>query len=215
MSAGRFISLEGTEGGGKSTHTGLLAGRLRQAGRTVIALREPGGTPLGEEIRHLLKHSEAGRAMTRETELLLLNASRAQLVQQVIRPALAQGTIVLCDRFADSSIAYQSYGRGIDLEQARRVIQFATGGLVPDLTLWLSVPVEVSEARRAARGAGEAGARRDRFEEADREFFHRVEEGFRALAAQEPGRIKWIDATQPIEVVQEIIWKHIASCLGL
>lgn len=215
MSAGRFISLEGTEGGGKSTHTGLLAGRLRQAGRTVIALREPGGTPLGEEIRHLLKHSPAGQAMTPETELLLLNASRAQLVQEVIRPALLQGTIVLCDRFADSSIAYQSYGRGLDLEEARRVIRFATGGLVPDLTLWLSVPVEVSEARRAARRAGETGDVSDRFEEANRDFFHRVEEGFRALAAREPGRIKMVDATQPIEVVQESIWRHVAGCLGV
>src|SRR5829696_8238663 len=115
--AGCFITFEGTEGGGKTTQITLLAERLRKAGHTVRTLREPGGTPIGEEIRHTLKHSPHNQAMTAEAELLLMNASRAQLVREVIRPALAVGEVVLCDRFYDSTIAYQGYGRGLDLKK--------------------------------------------------------------------------------------------------
>src|ERR1043166_7335002 len=112
---GVFISFEGTEGSGKSTHIQLLAERLRASGRTVRVLREPGGTPIGEEIRHTLKHSQQNRAMSAEAELLLMNASRAQLVRETIRPALSSGEIVLCDRFYDSTVAYQGYGRQLSL----------------------------------------------------------------------------------------------------
>src|SRR5438034_11091937 len=138
------ITFEGTEGGGKSTQIQILAQRLRAPGRPVRVLREPGGTPIGEEIRHTLKHSEANHAMTSETELLLMNASRAQLVREVIRPALAAGEIVLCDRFHDSTTAYQGYGRRLDLPSVRSVIDIAIGNTRPDLTLLLKVPVCVS-----------------------------------------------------------------------
>src|SRR6266540_2718239 len=128
---GLFITFEGTEGSGKSTHLPLLADRLRASGRTVRILREPGGTPIGEEIRHTLKHSAQNNAMTAEAELLLMNASRAQLVREIIRPALAAGEVVLCDRFYDSTVAYQGYGRKLDLDFVRRVIAFAVGETRP------------------------------------------------------------------------------------
>src|SRR5512135_2474527 len=122
---GQCITFEGTEGSGKSTQIALLAERLRRLGRTVRLLREPGGTPIGEEIRHTLKHSHANQAMMPETELLLMNASRAQLVREVIRPALAAGEIILCDRFYDSTTAYQGYGRQLDLAMVQAMIQLA------------------------------------------------------------------------------------------
>src|ERR1041384_7188948 len=170
---GLFITFEGTEGGGKSTQIQLLAEHLRSLGRPVRLLREPGGTPIGEEIRYLLKHSDANHAMTPEAELLLMNASRAQLVREVIRPALAAGEVVLCDRFHDSTTAYQGYGRGLDLPLVKSVIDFAVGATRPDLTLLLMISSTVSEQRRATRAIA-SGPVRDRFEEADRAFFERV-----------------------------------------
>src|SRR6188768_2429933 len=143
---GLFITFEGTEGSGKSTQIVTLFNRVSALGFTVRVLREPGGTPIGEEIRHTLKHSEANYAMTSEAELLLMNASRAQIVREVIRPALAAGEIVLCDRFYDSTMAYQGYGRELDLAQVRSVIHFAVGETIPNLTLLLHVPLQVSEA---------------------------------------------------------------------
>ena len=130
---GLFITFEGTEGSGKSTQVGLLTRRLTDMGYKVRALREPGGTPIGEEIRHTLKHSNVNHSMTAETELLLMNASRAQLVREVIRPALDSGVIVVCDRFYDSTIAYQGYGRGLDLDWSGEVIACAVGETRPDL----------------------------------------------------------------------------------
>lgn len=209
---GLFITFEGTEGGGKSTQIQLLAEKLRELGHTVRTLREPGGTPVGEEIRHLLKHSDANHAMTSEAELLLMNASRAQIVREVIRPALAAGEIVLCDRFYDSTTAYQGYGRQLNLTQVRTVVDFAVGDTRPDLTLLLSVPLAVSEARRAARQQA-TGPVRDRMEEADRAFFERVEEGFNLIAKNEPDRIKVIDATQEIAAVSAAIWETVSPLL--
>ncbi len=203
---GLFITFEGTEGGGKTTQIAFLAERLRQLNRTVRLLREPGGTPIGEEIRHTLKHSAQNQAMTPEAELLLMNASRAQLVREIIRPALESGEVVLCDRFYDSTTAYQGYGRGLDLEKIRLIIDFAVGQTRPDITLLLHVPLAVSEARRQSRQAGQA-MQRDRFEDADRGFFERVEEGYRAIAAAEPERVKWIDATQSREEVSAMLWE--------
>jgi dTMP kinase len=208
--SGRFITFEGTEGGGKSTQINLLATRLRTQGRAVRALREPGGTPIGEEIRHTLQHSSQNQAMTAEAELLLMNASRAQLVREVIRPALAAGEIVLCDRFYDSTVAYQGYGRQIDLQLVRTVIDFAVGPTRPDLTILLHVPVEVSESRRKSRPS----AGRDRMEELDRAFFERVEQGFQAIAAAEPKRVRLIETTQAIETVHEQIWKWVTPLLS-
>jgi dTMP kinase len=208
---GLFITFEGTEGSGKSTQIPILAEKLRAAGHRVRTLREPGGTDVGEEIRHTLKHSAAGRNMTPETELLLMNASRAQLVRETILPALEAGEMVLCDRFYDSTLAYQGYGRGLDLEDVRRVVSFAVANARPDLTLLLMVPVDVSEKRRGARQTSETAP--DRIEEAGRRFFERVEDGYRKIAAAETDRIRVIDATAPIETVSLQIWKAVSPLI--
>ena len=207
--AGLFITFEGTEGAGKSTQIKLLAEKLQALGRKVCLLREPGSTSIGEEIRHTLQHSAENHAMTAEAELLLINASRAQLVREVIRPRLAAGEIVICDRFYDSTIAYQGFGRELGLSFVHEVINFAVGETRPTLTLFLYVPLAVSEERRAAR-AGQ----RDRFEDAGRVFFEKVEQGFLQITKAEPKRIKQIDATQSIDTVQEEIWRCVKPLLG-
>jgi dTMP kinase len=225
---GLFITFEGTEGSGKSTQIVTLFNRLRALGHSVRVLREPGGTAIGEEIRHTLKHSEANHAMTSEAELLLMNASRAQIVREVIRPALANGEIILCDRFYDSTTAYQGYGRGLNLQKVAEIIDFAVGETRPDLTLLLHVPIEISEARRKSRQATliEVPHKerkstplpfdeklRDRMEEADRSFFERVEKGYEAAAAAEPERIQRIDATQSKESISEEVWRRVEPLL--
>src|SRR5262245_39131304 len=179
---GFFITFEGTEGCGKSTQITLLADRLRGLGRTVKTLREPGGTPIGEEIRHTLKHSQNNAAMTSEAELLLMNASRAQLVREIIRPALAAGDIVLCDRFYDSTLASQVYGRHLDLAMVQAIIDIAVGPTRPDLTLLLHVTGKVSAERVRSRQTATA-PQRDRIEEAGESFFERVAKGYEAIAA--------------------------------
>lgn len=211
---GLFITFEGTEGSGKSTQIALLAERLRSLGHTVRTLREPGGTPIGEEIRHTLKHSQANAAMTAEAELLLMNASRAQIVREVIRPALENGEVILCDRFYDSTVAYQGYGRGLDLRTVKTIIDFAVGGTRPDLTLLLFVPPEVSEERRLARQAT-LPFMRDRMEEADGNFFRRVAEGYNVIAAAEPQRVRTIQAAQSVPEVQSMILSHVEPYLAL
>lgn len=210
--SGVFITFEGTEGVGKSTQIELLANRLRALGRKVQVLREPGGTPIGEEIRHTLKHSEANRGMTAEAELLLLNASRAQLVREVIRPALAAGEVVLCDRFYDSTTAYQGYGRQLELAQVAGIIDLAVGPTRPALTLLLEVPFEISETRRLARQ--KAAPLRDRLEEEDRAFFERVALGYRAIVAANPERVRVISAAGTIEEVAARIWQTVAPLLS-
>jgi dTMP kinase len=209
---GTFITFEGNEGSGKSTHISRLAARLRSMGHVVRTLREPGGTPIGEEIRHTLKHSHANHDMTSEAELLLMNASRAQLVREIIRPAIAAGEVVLCDRFYDSTTAYQGYGRGLDLGSVRTMIELAVGDTKPDLTLLLLVPQEVSEFRRSARQST-LPFMRDRMEEADRSFFERVAKGYEIIAAAEPDRIKRIDADAHPDVVEGAIWTCVESFL--
>ena len=212
MTKGLFISFEGTEGCGKSTQVELLARQLRVFGHRVRTLREPGGTPIGEEIRHTLKHSHANAAMTAEAELLLMNSSRAQLVREVIRPALDTGEIVLCDRFYDSTTAYQGYGRELDLEKVKTVIDFAVGETRPDLTLLFTVAPEISELRRAMRQST-LPFMRDRIEESDRKFFQRVDQGFAALAAAEPGRVKVVEASGSVENVFAKIWNLVQPAL--
>jgi dTMP kinase len=207
-----FITFEGTEGCGKSTQVDLLAERLRALGHRVRMLREPGGTPIGEEIRHTLKHSKVNVTMTYETELLLMNASRAQLVRETIRPALAVGEIVLCDRFYDSTTAYQGYGRGLDLALVKSVIDFAVGDTRPDLTLLLHVPAEVSAERLASRQATLPFVR-DRLEEGDKYFFERVAKGYEAIAAAEPDRVRVVSGTGAVEVVCENIWELVRPVL--
>ena len=227
-----FITFEGTEGCGKSTQIEILANRLRALGRRVCVLREPGGTPIGDEIRHTLKHSPQNHAMMAETELLLMNASRAQLVRETIRPALAAGEIVVCDRFHDSTTAYQGYGRGLDLALVRSVIDFAVGDTRPNLTILLTVPIDVSEARRFARREAmlldvpyevkkpEGPAKlpfseplRDRMEEADRAFFERVAHGYEAIAAAEPGRVRVVNGVGEVEAVCARIWELVHPIL--
>lgn len=210
---GVFISFEGAEGSGKSTQIRALAGRLITLGREVITLREPGGTPLGEEIRHLLKHSSAGRGMCPEAELLLINASRAQLVREIIRPALARGAIVLCDRFHDSTIAYQVFGRGLPARQAEEIIHFAAEGLQPHLTFLLRLPLDASRARQESR-AEAAGESPDRFEQSERSFFERVERGYEALSAMGGTRVRTIDATRSEEEVGAEIWRWAGQLLA-
>jgi dTMP kinase len=203
---GFFITFEGTEGCGKSTQLQLLAQRLRQAGHAdVLELREPGGTLIGEEIRHTLQHSHDNRAMTPETELLLLTASRAQLVREVIRPALAAGRMVLCDRFFDSTTAYQGYGRGLDVKWIEALTEFAVGDTRPDLTLLLQVTAAVGAERLRARRSA-APSVRDRMEEADRDFFERVARGYSAITAAEPRRVCALDANGTAKTVSAAIW---------
>jgi dTMP kinase len=204
---GLFVTFEGTEGTGKTTQISLLVWRLRSMGCKVRTLREPGGTPIGEEIRHTLKHSPANHAMTPEAELLLMNASRAQLVREVIRPALASGEIILCDRFYDSTTAYQGYGRQLDLQMVENIIDVAVGDTRPDLTLLFIVPREVSEARRVARQPNlPLSIQRDRMEEADQSFFDRVAKGYQAIAAAEPQRVRQFEATGSVAAIEATIW---------
>lgn len=209
---GLFVTFEGTEGSGKSTQIQLLADRLLELKKVVLTLREPGGTRIGEAIRHILKHAETGAGMFPETELLLMNASRAQLVREVIRPALCAGKIVLCDRYFDSTIAYQVYGRDLNPNQAQRIIDFAINECRPDLTLLLRVPLEVSESRRATRLAA-SGEEQDRLEGENRAFFERVEKGYDAIAANTGTRVRTIDATQSIEQVQAEVWQWVEPLL--
>jgi dTMP kinase len=207
---GIFITFEGTEGTGKSTQIPVLAERLRSMGHRVRTLREPGGTPIGEEIRHTLKHSKDNEAMTAETELLLMNASRAQLVREVIRPALAAGEIVLSDRFYDSTTAYQGYGRQLDLKMVQAIIEAAVGDTRPDLTLLFQLPQEMAEARRLLRQPTlPMSIQRDRIEEAGRSFFERAAKGYQTIAAAEPGRVKLVDAMGTTEEVGARLWKLI------
>lgn len=211
--SGVFITFEGTEGSGKSTQIKILADRLSLLGHPVRALREPGGTPVGEEIRRLLKRTQENWSITPETELLLVNASRAQLVTEIIRPALENGEIVLCDRFHDSTVAYQGHGRRLDLDLVKKIVDAAVGRTRPNLTVWFHVPVVVSERRRQLRNEAEAPAK-DRFEESDREFFERVEQGYLAIAAAEPERIKVIDGTLSQKAVARAVWGFVEPLLS-
>jgi dTMP kinase len=212
VSKGLFITFEGTEGCGKSTQVELLTRQLRKLGYDALGLREPGGTPIGEELRHTLKHSRANTAMTSEAELLLMNASRAQLVREVIRPALAAGRIILCDRFYDSTTAYQGHGRELDLQMVKAVVDMAVGETRPDLTLLLKVSPEVSELRRVVRQAT-LPFMRDRMEEADKGFFERVAGGYEAIAAAEPERVRVLDGADSVEHVFKKIWELVQPIL--
>lgn len=204
MQPGLFITFEGSEGGGKSTQIRRLASRLEALGRRVLLTREPGGTPIGEQIRHLLQHSEEGHGMKPEAELLLFAASRAQLAREVISPAVAAGTVVLADRFMDSTTVYQGVARAIDPEAVRFINQFAVGPCRPDLTLVLDVETGLGRKRMLAR----AGAP-DRMEQEPTEFFEAVREGYLRLAQSEPKRIRVIDASRSIEEVEQEIWQSL------
>ena len=201
---GKFITFEGPEGGGKSTHVRELAEQLRAEGKTVLVTREPGGTRLAELIRGLVREEVDDPPVTR-CEVLLFIAARAQVVSEVIRPALARGEWVICDRFADSTFAYQGYGRGIDVGLLKNFNDFATEGLVPDLTILLDVPPETSKARLAERQAATATSA-DRIEQAGDMFHRRLRDGFLELAKAEPDRFVVIDSSGPREEVSDRVW---------
>lgn len=208
MPRGLFISFEGGEACGKSTQIPLLADRLRAMGRRVLTVREPGGTPLGEKIRHLLKHDPAGHGMSPETELLLMNASRAELVRRIIRPALDAGEIVLSDRFSDSTTVYQGAGRGMDAALVASVIAAAVGPTRPDLTLWLQVPPTEAHRRLGARNTAHP-SQADRFEDEQRAFFERVEEAYGLLARTEPQRFVAVDGGGTVDEVAGRVWQRV------
>ena len=200
-----FITFEGIEGCGKSTQAERLAKRLAKEGREVVTLREPGGTSIGEAIRDVVKHPPGNKPISPDAELLLMNASRAQLVQQAIRPALASGAVVLCDRFYDSSLAYQGYGRGLDLAKVQHAIDLAVGETKPDITLLLDIPLEVS-AQRVANRQSKTGESIDQFDRSGDSFFQRVLDGFHALAKGDPERLRTINADQSPDSVSDEIW---------
>ncbi len=193
--SGLFITLEGPEGAGKTTNREFLAERLRTAGHEVLLTREPGGTPLAERIRELLL-APSDEPMATDTELLLMFAARAQHLDQVIRPALAAGKVVLCDRFTDATYAYQGGGRGVSEARIAVLEDFVQGTLRPDLTLVFDLPVDVGLARAAARG------RLDRFEQEGRAFFEAVRQTYLRRATLNPQRYRIIDAGQPLVDVQ-------------
>lgn len=197
MGSGLFLVLEGVEGAGKTTQARLLANWLGERGLEVVSTREPGGTAVGEAVRSVLL-DRAEMDIPAETELLLVLAARAAFVRQVVRPALARGAVVLADRFSLSTLAYQGYGRGLDLEQVRRLDAFARGGVDPDLTLVLQVPLEEGTRRQRAGGKG-----RDRMERAGEAFHERVAEGYRALASDP--RVHALDALGTPDAVHERI----------
>jgi dTMP kinase len=203
---GLFITLEGGEGAGKSSTAEALTQRLEARGLTVVHAREPGGTPLGERLREiLLDLGERNVALDALSETLLFMAARAELVVSVIAPALERGEIVICDRFADSTRAYQGFGRGVDLTTIDQLNAVATRGLRPDLTVLLDLP--------SAEGLARASNTADRFGREDTAFHKRVREGYRTLAAREPERWLAVDAGQPPEAVLDAIWQRVEQLL--
>lgn len=210
--AGLFITFEGIEGSGKTSRRDRLAERLRAQSREVLLLREPGGTPFAESVRALLLDPRSGEsgALPPWSEACLVLAARAQLVDQVIRPALAQGRTVLCDRFADSTIAYQGEGRGLDRDLLARLNRAVTGGLAPRLTLLLDLAVE--GALRRLEDPSRSGAL-TRFDRESRDFHERVRAGFLRLAQEEPGRFAVIDAARPEAQVDDAVWARVAPLL--
>jgi dTMP kinase len=205
---GLFVTFEGGEGAGKSAQAAAIAGRLEARGCGAVCTREPGGTALGERLRDiLLGLSDDLHEPDPLTETILFAAARAELVASVILPALTLGETVLCDRFADSTVAYQGYGRGVDLELIEEINAVATRGLRPNLTVLLDLPAREGLARAAPGGL------HDRFEQEDLAFHERVRAGYLELAAREPGRWLVVDAALPFEVVTERIWARLAALL--
>ena len=210
---GLLITVEGVEGSGKTTKCARLAKRLREAGHRVLETREPGGTPLAEQIRSLFLGTAAGterdEPIIPESEALLVFACRSQHVSQVIEPAVRQGVIVLCDRFLDSTLAYQGYGRGLDVKTLRTLNRFATKGLAPALTLLFDLPAQTGLARRRRNDL-----ELNRLDRETKRFHERVRRGFLALAAQEPRRIKVLDARVDPDRVEAVAWTLVQRCLA-
>ena len=209
---GRFITFEGPEGSGKSTQIRLLAEKLGAQGIEVSCAREPGGTASGEAIRNILQHDAVDEHLDERAELLLFTASRAQLMKQVILPALERGEWLLCDRFIDSTMAYQGFARGMDIDTLDRINDFAIHGRRPDLTLLLDLDIERGFDRLEARYAG-GSETADRFEREAMDFHGRVREGYRKLAQREPKRFRIVNADRPIKTVADEIWNLVKEAL--
>ena len=209
MPRGLFITFEGSEGCGKSTQVKRLVARLEAAGLPVLLTREPGGTPIGEKIRDLLQFAPEGVAMRPETEVLLFEASRSQLVREVIEPALNDGRNVIADRFFDSTTVYQGAARRLDAESVRQLNHFAVGDCRPDITFLLDVDVATARSRmlRRVRPVGAP----DRMEQEPTEFYERVCAAYRDLAAREPDRVQLIDGSRSADEVEAEIWRRLAS----
>lgn len=208
---GLFLTLEGPEGSGKTTQLRRLHGALAEAGRQVICTREPGGTPIGEQIRSVL-HDLRNDAMLPLTEALLYSAARAQHVSQVIRPALARGDIVISDRYAESTLAYQGYGHGLDLSLLNTLTDLATGGLLPDLVIYLDLDVAIGLLRKR-RDHREGRGEWNRMDQQDIAFHRAVREGYLRMAKAEPGRWLVIDAQRPVESIHEQILDRVGLLL--
>jgi dTMP kinase len=216
MNEGKFITFEGPEGAGKSTVIRKLANDIKNRGYEIYLTREPGGTPTGEKIRGLLQHDQSGESLDPRTELLLFESSRAQLVSKIIIPQIKRGVWVLCDRFGDSTTAYQGYGRGFDIAEVERLNNFAIGGCVPDLTVLIDVPIEEGFRRLALRKGenGQIGAK-DRIESEAREFHERVRNGYWDIAARYPARFAIIEGKQEPDKVYSDTLRVVSERLGL
>lgn len=204
--SGLFLALEGPDGSGKTTQAGLLVEGLRGRGREVIACRDPGGTPLGERLRSILL-DRSNLAIDLRAEMLLYNASRAQLVADVIRPAMEAGRVVVSDRYVLSNVVYQGYAGGLDVDDVWRVCRSATGGLMPDLTVLIDVPPGLAQAR--------VGAARDRMEDRPEEFRRRVREGYLTASKSYPGAIVTIDGSADADAVAARVREEVARALGI
>jgi len=207
--SGKLISFEGSEGSGKSTQIARLASRLQTRGHDVVTVREPGGTELGEQIRNIIVHNSKGDEMCAETELLLFTAARAQLVREIIAPALTRGALVLSDRFLDSSTVYQGIGRNLALDPVQQINRFAVGNVMPDLTLVLDVPMEVSLARIRQRASDIP----DRMERENIGFYKKIREGYLVLARSMPERLAVIDGSKTEDIIEKKVWAEVQKLL--
>ena len=207
--SGKLISFEGSEGSGKSTQIARLAAHFQKTQREVLTTREPGGTEIGEQIRNIIVHNSKGDEMCAETELLLFTAARAQLVREVIAPAIMRGAIVLSDRFLDSSTVYQGIGRNLAADPVARINRFAVGNVMPDLTVVIDVPTEVSLARLRQR----ASDLPDRMERENLEFYTKVREGYLVLARGMPERFLVVDGTKSADAIEKKIWTEVQARL--
>ena len=205
--AGKLISFEGSEGSGKSTQIIRLAARLQKLKHDVVSVREPGGTEIGEQIRNIIVHNSKGEEMCAETELLLFTAARAQLVREIIAPAIVRGAIVLSDRYLDSSTVYQGIGRNLALDPVHQINRFAVGNVMPDITIVIDVPTEVSLARIHQRASDVP----DRMERENIDFYLKVREGYLVLARSMPERFTVVDGTKAEDAIEKKIWEAVSS----
>jgi dTMP kinase len=210
--SGKFITFEGPEGSGKSTQIQLLAERLEERGVSICSTREPGGTATGEAIRNILQHDAVEEPLSARAELLLFTASRAQLMDRVILPRIHEGKWILCDRFIDSTMAYQGFARGMDIATLDVINRFAIDGFMPDLTILLDLDIDAGF-RRLEKRYMDNDASHDRFEREAREFHHKVRDGYHRLAERAPERFRIVDADRSVEAVFSDVWNAVEEAL--